>query len=269
MVEMTKRRMRKFTPYETNQLIKHGHDPIELQTDTDSSIPVEYITGMAEFYSRDFQVNQNVLIPRVETEQIIDLGLEFVENRARKYDKITFADIGTGSGAIGITFALELEKRLIPYEGYMSDLSKSALEIAEKNAKQFLSERNLHCFVNQRDASMLQVIESNLTESYPKDTKLDIVFANLPYIPSARISALDVSVKDFEPVTALDGRVDGLSLIRLLLSQIEAFIDRGSIVLLEVDDTHTIEKTLEFENYQIDVLTDQFGKNRFWRCILL
>ncbi len=258
--------MRKFTVQETNHLIKHGLDPFELMK-SDSEVPVEYISGKGEFYGRDFNVNQNTLIPRVETEQLIDLCLKAIEERANKYEKITFADIGTGSGVIGITLALELEKRLLAYDGYLSDISKKALEAAEDNARDFLIERKIHCFVNQKDESTLQLIDSDLLENY-QHIKLDLIAANLPYIPRERIPALHSGVKDFEPLNALDGGIDGLDYIRKLLEQAPQYLNQNGVVLLEVDDTHLIEKTNEFQLWNIEVIKDQFEKNRFWKCKL-
>ena len=259
--------MRKFSTSETNHLIKHGFDPFELMK-SDSEIPVEHITGKGEFYGRDFNVNSNTLIPRVETEELIDLALKIVDERSNKYSKVTFADIGTGSGVIGITLALELEKRLIPYDGYLSDLSKRSLEVAENNARDFLIERKVHCFINQKDESTLNLLDSDLLENY-RNIKLDLIVSNLPYIPRERISTLKFGVKDFEPLIALDGGIDGLDYIRKLLDQAPKFLNKNGTVLLEVDDSHLKEKTLEFTKWNIKVLKDQFERNRFWECKLL
>lgn len=258
--------MRKFSVQETNHLIKHGLDPFELMK-SNSEIPVEHITGKGEFYGRDFNVNSNTLIPRVETEELIVLALNVIDERSNKYSKVTYADIGTGSGVIGITLALELEKRLIPYDGYLSDISKKALETAEENARNFLIERRVHCFINQKDESTLQMIESDLLENY-HNIKLDLIVANLPYIPRERITSLSSGVKDFEPLNALDGGIDGLDYIRKLLTQAPKFLNDNGVVLLEVDDSHLIDKTSEFKDWNIEVLEDQFEKNRFWKCKL-
>lgn len=255
--------MRKLTPTETNHLIKHGKDPFEK---IDSEIPVEHLTGKGEFYGRDFTVSKYTLIPRVETEQLIDLALSEIDLRANKYSKVTFADIGTGTGAIGITMALELEKRIIPYDGYISDISKEALQIAEGNAREFLIERRVHCFINQKDESTLQLINSDLLTDY-RSVKFDLIIANLPYIPSSRINELSSSVKDFEPHLALDGGIDGLQYIKKLLEQAPNYLNTSGIVLLEVDDTHLKEKTLEFKDWNIEVLKDESEKNRFWKCM--
>jgi len=259
--------MRKFTVQETNHLIKHGLDPFELMKN-DSEIPVEYITGKGEFYGRDFNVNKNTLIPRVETEELIDLALKVIDERSNKYEKITFADVASGSGVIGITLALELEKRLIAYDGYLSDISKKALETAEENARNFLIERKVHCFINQKDESTLQLFESDLLEKF-NNVKLDLIVSNLPYIPRERISLIHSSVKDFEPLIALDGGIDGLEYIAKLLEQAEKVLNKKGTLILEVDDTHIKEKAERFSAWSIEVKLDQNEKTRFWVCKLL
>ncbi|MFS8130446.1 MAG: HemK/PrmC family methyltransferase [Candidatus Dojkabacteria bacterium] len=260
--------MRKFSVKETNHLIKHGFDPFKLTKEIDSEVPVEHITSKGEFYGRDFRVNKYTLIPRIETEELIDLALDVINNRANKYSKVTFADVATGSGIIGITFALELEKRLIAYDGYLSDISNAALKVAEDNARNFLIERKTHCFINQKDESSLQLIESDLLDNF-HNIKLDLIVSNLPYIPRERISSLSSSVKDFEPLIALDGGIDGLEYIRKLLHQAAKFLNGKGTIILEVDDLHSKEKTDEFSAWSIEVRLDQNEKNRFWICTLL
>lgn len=264
---------RKFNTYEFNWLIKHGVDPTKLDLKKVGSTPVEYLVGQAEFFGREFVVNKNVLIPRVETEQVIKIAIDHltlselrsdfpllqervVEDRVR----LVFADIGTGSGCIGITFALELEKLGINYEGYLSDKSEKALDIASQN-KEALS-----------PSSNIEIFKSDLLEDYWKlearNSRLDVIFANLPYIPSNRIKKLDSSVKDFEPQKALDGGKDGLKYIKKLLIQAPKYLAPKGIVILEVDDSHDELRaaSLELQDWNIKVLKDENEKVRFWIC---
>ncbi|MDB4984665.1 MAG: protein-(glutamine-N5) methyltransferase, release factor glutamine methyltransferase [Patescibacteria group bacterium] len=249
-----------FTPYELAQLAKHTITDFDLEKiskglgETFLDIPVEYITGFCEFRKHDFQVSRDTLIPRIETEEMIDIGLECAAGILEKnIDKktIAFADIGTGSGIIGISFANELSEKGIITKGTLSDISPNALEIAKQNAKRILGEENDLAF-----------LESNLLENFPV-SKFDIVFANLPYIPSGNMKGLDSSVKDFEPVSALDGGPDGLDLVRKLLQQAPAFLNQDGIVILEVDDSH-LDATEFLENFHVEIRKDQFGNNRFW-----
>ncbi|MEP7103133.1 MAG: HemK/PrmC family methyltransferase [Candidatus Dojkabacteria bacterium] len=264
--------MRKFTPYEINQLIKFGFDPFELASEVDANIPVEYITGKAEFRGEIYEVSKDVLIPRVETEGIINIALNKIEDRSRKYEKITFADVGTGSGAIGISFALELEKLIIPYNCYLSDKSQKALDVARKNVEEMLVKRKVNCFTYQKEESSVKIVESDLLSNYPKKIQFDVIFANLPYIPSSRIDTLDSSVKDYEPMIALDGGTDGLKFIRELLQQAELKLANHGIILLEVDDNHDEEflKSQEsiLHKFNTELKKDQFGRTRFWICTL-
>lgn len=258
--------MRKFTALEVNHLVKHGFDPY---AEYPADIPVEYITNTAEFYGNEFFVNQNVLIPRPETEKIIDLALSLTSNKR----KITFCDIGTGAGAIGLTFASKLEKNKLQFSGILSDVSKNALNIAEQNAKSMklnkYFETSIDQFVQNPDSnSQLLFLKSNLFKNYPKHVKFDLVLANLPYIPSLRIKKLQKSVKDFEPKLALDGGKDGLSLIKKLLKQAPKFFKKEGTIILEVDDTHTKEvfesNILNSQKWKLETVLDENEKQRFW-----
>ena len=238
---------RQFTAYEINQLTKHGLDPFSLAEIISLNIPVEYITCYAEFKGNDFVVDPAVLIPRVETEDLIDIAVDKVKQK----NSVIFCDIGTGSGAIGISFALQLEKKDIRYYGILSDVSKNALSITGENIENLLPTNN-----------SLKLLQSDLLANYP-DIQFDIIFANLPYIPSNRINELDCSVKDFEPKIALDGGKDGLKYIRQLLDQATKFLKPNGVILLEVDDSHTDASEFS-KNWSVDIKLDSNSKNRFW-----
>jgi len=260
---------RKLKPREINHLQKHGIDPFDINDNR----PVEYITGFAEFFGRDFIVNDDVLIPRPETERIIDIALNHIDRKIKCHAEpveastfssskqthyfINFADVGCGNGAIGITFAKEFEKRNIDYSGILSDVSEKALQVAKSNIEAGRP------FLPAGRSRRLQLIQSNLLSNYPKSHKFDIIFANLPYIPSSRVHNLDSSVKDFEPHLALDGGEDGLTLIRQLLHQAKSYLKNYGIIILEVDDTHT-DASAFGNDYEIEILKDENKKNRFW-----
>jgi len=238
---------RQFTAYEINQLTKHGLDPFALADIISPNIPIEYITCFAEFRNNNFVVDPAVLIPRVETEELIDIAFTKIKNK----ENVIFCDIGTGSGAIGISFALELEKRGIRYYGILSDVSKNALGLTGENLEELLPGNK-----------SIKLLESDLMQKYP-NVEFDVIFANLPYIPSERIKDLDCSVKDYEPLGALDGGKDGLKCIKKLLIQAPQFLKQTGVIILEVDDTHT--DTSEFnEHWNIEVKNDINNKNRFW-----
>jgi len=262
---------RKFSANEINHLLKHGKDAYSLDYDVIGEKPVEYITGFAEFYGRDFIVNENTLIPRIETEQIIEIGLKLITppnplssgGKAPSLEGwlgrvMCFCDIGTGSGCLGITFALELEKLNIPYFAYFSDISEKALEVTQKNID----------FYNLKPNNY-KLFTSDLLESYRLSAispTIDVIFANLPYIPSSRIEQLDRSVKDFEPRSALDGGENGLKYINKLLEQAPEYLAKDGVIILEVDDTHEANSKLQIQNskFNIEILKDENGKIRFW-----
>lgn len=235
--------------YEKNWLLKHGFSETIF-----TNIPVEYIVGKAEFYKREFLVNKHVLIPRIETEELINLSLSHITNgRSHLSDGgVYIADVGTGSGCLGITLYLELKKLENNSKIYFSDVSPSALEITLGNI-------HLHK-IPKVDFSLR---ESNLFSNYPKDDKFNLIVANLPYVPSHRIGQLEKSVKDFEPKLALDGGNSGATLINKLIQQIPTFLVPHGIAILEIDEDHNLETFVIPKQFIGKIKTDQFGKNRF------
>lgn len=178
-----------------------------------SSKPSQYTKGWVEFYKLKFKVSSDVLIPRPETELLVDEILKFT-------NKLTVLDLGTGAGNIAISIA-----KNAPYLKLIAtDVSKKALIIARQNAK----------FHNVEDK--IKFIHSNLLEKV-SDTP-DIIVTNLPYIPSARIPYLESSVKDFEPHIALDGGEDGFELYRKLFAQVKEKSWQPKLIIGEIDYTH-------------------------------
>lgn len=241
---------RKLGPYEKNYLIRHGFDPEDISQF--GQTPVEYITGLVEFLGREFVVSPEVLIPRIETEELVQLALTQAKLISTKKNQlINIADIGTGSGVIGITLALELGKLKIPHQLYLSDISKSTLAVAKKNAQRF-------------KVKNIIFLESDLFSSFPINLKFDLIVASLPYVPSARIPTLDASVKNYEPLTALDGGSDGLKYISQLIKQAKDKLSPGGVIILEIDHTHTAQLLQKIASkYQVTIKKDQFKKNRF------
>lgn len=237
------------SPYELTQLARYGFSPDDLLSR--GEIPVEYLTGYVDFCDLTFQVSPVVLIPRVETEELVEIALQETKKLHNKLRKpIVIADIGTGSGAIAISLAKRLEKEKVPHQMWASDVYSDALEIAQKNAKL------LNAKVSFLHGSLLEPI---LNEK----VKLDLIVANLPYIPSSRLQTLESSVTDFEPTGALDGGEDGLDKLNELVSQCRGY-DCVKTIVLEVDDTHT-EKTVAHcsKFWNIIPSTDFAKKQRF------
>ncbi|HSV95288.1 MAG TPA: HemK/PrmC family methyltransferase [Spirochaetia bacterium] len=242
-----------FSPYELNQLrqwMPHI-DPDSISTNK----PVEYLTGHTEFCGLDFLVTHDTLIPRLESEEIVNLALQFIDDHNLSHPVI--ADIGTGSGCLGVSLAVKLSKQHSPYSIFLSDISPQALKVADLNTQKLLhSPENIF------------FIESNLFENFP-NIKFDLILANLPYIPSQNIKALDSSVKDFEPKMALDGGSKGNLFINALLSKLPQFLNRDGQAILEINDTHTINSFTLPAGIQPTIQKDCFNKSRFLVCSYL
>ena len=259
--------VRKFSPRELNWLMKFAKSDSLREVSQTSQMPVEYITGVAEFCGRDFKVNQDVLIPRVETEELVGHALRLATLISAKggpafgwhKSEPVLADIGTGCGCIGITLYLELVKLGIRPTVYMSDISKRALDVAEENVFRFIKARP------SAGRPGLTLLKSDLMADFPKNLKFDLIVANLPYVPSKRWRRLPASVRKFEPRAAIDGGEGGTELTGGLIKQAGEKLRQKGAMILETDETHS-QKTFEKETgkeFESDLKQDQFGKNRF------
>ncbi len=190
-----------------------------------SDKPKQYINGWVEFYKLKFKVTPDVLIPRPETELLVDAILNILrESKANR--EVTILDLGTGAGNIAISLAKNLS-HLRGVTILATDISEKALKVAKQNAK-------LHGVENK-----ITFLQGNLLDIARGDSEdPDIIVTNLPYIPSARIPYLDSSVKDFEPHVALDGGEDGFELYRKLFKQINEKNWKPKLIIGEIDYTH-------------------------------
>jgi release factor glutamine methyltransferase len=178
--------------------------------------PVAYILGHKEFYGLDLVVDRRVLIPRAETELLVELALGALKSVSHPGPLVV--DVGTGSGAIALAIARHAESARI----IATDISADALAVAGLNARRL----NL--------AERVQFIQSDLL--YAIDQQADILVANLPYIPLGRFEELPREIRHFEPRPALVGGLDGLSIFARLLDQVDAHVDRAGIVFLEISE---------------------------------
>jgi len=251
-----KNSQRKLSVYEKNQLLKYQKNEADFLEKEE--MPVEYFTGFVEFRDLDLVVNQNVLIPRVETEELVDLLLDNYSN----FDGFSYLELGTGSGAISLSFLKELMKKdkKLPEQIILTDFSEQALEVAQENFSRHF---------NSSFLAKIKFLQENLTAGIEKK-QFDFVVANLPYIPDGEISQLDSSVRDFEPHLALVGGKTGFELIAQLLNELleKALLKENAKVFLEVDHSHGqnfIEKNYPqfLERFKIKFIKDQFDRNRF------
>lgn len=254
--------MQKFTSrilsvYERNQLLKYSLKEADLLTK--GELPVEYFTGFVNFKNLDLKVNQNVLIPRTETEELVDLLINFAISIDESF---SYLEVGTGSGAISAAFFdFLLKTKKIEFEELiLTDISNEALALAKENFTLLFGAAAL---------SKVRFLKNDLLDGFPKKS-FNIIVANLPYIPSSKIETLDPSVKDHEPLLALDGGKTGFELINKMLEQVlnQNLLAEDGKIFLEVHETHDvqfIEKRFRkiYEKFSILEIKDQFERQRF------
>jgi release factor glutamine methyltransferase len=179
--------------------------------------PIAYLTGHREFYGLDFSVDRRVLIPRPETELLVEAALHLLQTRLDRGERPVVADIGTGSGAIPIALAVH-EPRL-PYL-YAVDISPDALAVAHQNCLRYHVE------------ARIRLLQGDLLAPLPET--VDLLTANLPYVGSDEMEELARDVRDYEPHLALFSGPDGLDLLRRLLQEASAKLKPGAALLLEI-----------------------------------
>lgn len=209
--------------------------------------PIQYIKGVENFFGRDFIVNQDVLIPRYETEELVEHILYAIDDYFKELDHIDLCDVGTGSGAIAVSLKCE-EPRL---NVWATDISEEALIIAKKNAEKNNAE------ITFMQGDMVQpLIEAGV--------KVDIFVSNPPYIPVQQ--EIESVVKDNEPHVALFGGQDGLHFYRQIFNSVEAILKDKAILAFEMgyDQKEDMEKEVKhyFPDYPFEILKDINGKNR-------
>ena len=209
--------------------------------------PVQYIKGVETFFGRDFKVNENVLIPRYETEELVENILYAIDDYFDDYTSIDLCDVGTGSGAIAISLKCEEERLNV----VATDISEEALVVARENAK------NLEADVAFYQGDMLQpLIDRNI--------KVDIFVSNPPYIPAEQ--DIEAVVKDNEPHVALFGGKDGLYFYRKIFERATEVLKDRAILAFEMgfDQKEDMAKEVEhyFPNTPFEILQDMNGKDR-------
>ena len=174
--------------------------------------PSQYITGVQDFFGRAFRVTPDVLIPRPETELLVEAALEVMNVNA------VVCDVGTGSGCIAVTLLRERnEARAIAI-----DVSEAALEVARQNARELLVE------------DRVEFVLSDLFSELKNERKFDLIISNPPYVSTNMLPGLQREVRDHEPLVALSPGADGLSVIRRLVVEAPEFIRSNGHLLFEI-----------------------------------
>ena len=190
----------------------------EAKKQLDKGVPVQYIVGNVDFYGYNFKVNNNVLIPRFETEELVKYTIDYIKKYYNN-EKINILDIGTGSGCISITIKKELPGSCVTGV----DISESALNVAKENNK-----------LNNTDVNfILSDVFENINDQY------DVIISNPPYIK--KNEEIEEKVKNNEPHMALYGGVDGLDIYRKIILNMNTYLKNKYIVAFEIGETQSEE----------------------------
>ena len=199
--------------------------------------PLQYITGSQEFWSLDFLVSPAVLIPRQETELLVEEAVKLREKNLLKSSQPRILDLGTGSGAIAISLAKEIQSAIM----WASDISFEALAVAKANAKHHGLEKRI------------RFCQGDLWQPFSNSQgSFDIIVSNPPYIPSQKFKILPKEIHYYEPRIALDGYENGMYFIKKIIEESEGYLRPGGWLLIEMDPDQTeralylIDKTKAF-----------------------
>lgn len=209
-------------------------------------IPLQHIVGYQDFMSLRFKVNNNVLVPRFDTEVLVEEALKHV------HDGMRVLDMCTGSGCILVS--------ILKYSndccGVGVDISDKALEVAKENADILLSDRT--------DVDVT-FIKSDLFNELNKENKFDVIVSNPPYIQTEVIKTLDSEVKDHDPIIALDGGRDGLDFYRRIIDDAGDYLNPGGVIIFEIgyDEAQEVLNLLGRAGYiNVSVIKDLSGLDR-------
>ena len=208
--------------------------------------PISYITGYKEFWNNSFKVDKNVLIPRPDTETIVEQVLNYLSPQSAK----KILDIGTGSGCIIISIVKERKK----CKGVGIDISKNAIKLAKYNAK------------IQHIKNRIKFFHSDIDNFFAG--KYDLIISNPPYIKQHEINGLEKDIKNHEPRVALNGGIDGYSKIRLTIKRSSALIKKNGKLFLEIGSSQTMEtlKILKLNGFYTNKIAKDLANNN--RCVI-
>lgn len=242
--------------------------------------PIAYIVKQKEFFSYNYYINKNVLVPRPESEMLIEIAINFLKlkNKNLKSDKNlsashhqypTILDVGTGSGCLIISLALEMKKKLKNYvlmpNFYASDISKKALYVARKNAKKHKVEK------------IIKFFHSNLFSNKKMPKKYDLIIANLPYVPKNDLKQHKKNNKLwknpllYEPENAIFAKNKGMNIIKKFIDQAKNRINNNGMILIEADPRNIKDISIYakncFKNFKIEIIKDFSNKKRVLKIL--
>ncbi len=218
----------------TDEQFQRLYDVIERLKNNE---PLEYITEVADFYGYRFRANRSTLIPRIETETLTGLAIEKIRESfygKQKGQKVNVVDVGTGTGNIIISIAKTLHEDV---NLWAVEISPEAFNVAQENIE-------AHELTDK-----IKLVEGNLLDPIPEGVKFDVIVANLPYVYRSDIPNLPESVQKFEPHVALDGGMNGSSLIRDLIAESVDRLNPGGTILLELQEREIDRIKTEVKRY--------------------
>ena len=218
--------------------------------------PVQYVFGIAPFRYLELEVTPDVLIPRPETEMMVDIVAYYLKKNNIEWPLL--ADIGTGSGALAVSFATEFEESII----YATDVSKKALVVAMRNAKRYDQLENIYF----EQCSCLD----NFEYFQHSRNHFNAIVSNPPYVPTEVCKKLPREVRDHEPMLALDGGEDGLDVYREILKSTRGMLEPGGLYLFELHEACLdLAKKIALDEglTNVSIIKDLAGKDRFLAAI--
>lgn len=206
--------------------------------------PVAYIVGIKEFWSMELAVTQDVLIPRPETECLVETALDLLPEASNSNPMLKpkrILELGTGSGAITLALASMRPNHMF----FASDRSMNAVKLAQKNVKHHGLDKTINCFC----ADWFRALKNN-------SGKFDMIISNPPYIPTQIIAKLHPEVYQYEPISAIDGEQDGLGSLKHIINKAHQYLNQQGRLLLEIghDQKNAIQKIIENCNMYKDVI---------------
>lgn len=215
--------------------------------------PVAYLTGERGFYECIFKVSPDTLIPRADTETLVEEAIADITELCEEQQEVKILDLCCGTGCIGISVAKVLSDCFDKVSLTLADISEKAMKVCKLNAKDLIKEDNIE----------VSFVIGNLFENI-KDSSFDAILSNPPYIASSVIPTLEKQVQ-FEPVLALDGGKDGLDFVRRIAEKAKEHLRSGGLLEMEIGYDQAEESTLILEKYGysfVEVIQDLAGNDR-------
>jgi release factor glutamine methyltransferase len=216
--------------------------------------PVQYIIGTVEFFGLEFKVDERVLIPRPETEILVEVVIEQLANR----ENPKIIDLGSGSGAIAISLAKNVKEAFV----YAIDVSRDALDVAKENA------------IKNKMENQIEFLRGDLFEPLKNknlEGQIDCVVSNPPYVSKDELESLPREIKDYEPSVALESEKDGLSFHKKIIENSVDFLKKGGVLVLEVafgQAGKVADLIRQSENYNnIEIIKDLSGIDRVVKAV--